>query len=347
MAEETNKEILEEIGENVTDGTTDENVTAGTEDGTEGTTAGNGYLTKPYLVRNLQTFWGKIKQYITNSISGFVNQDTVNGAIALAVSDRATTEELTSLETEVNSLAGTVATKASQDALTAVENALKNKVDTKDGMGLSTNDFANYYKDKLDNLKNATETEDGLMSFSDKKKLEGIEVGANKTVVETTIESDTDNPVTCRAIKAALANKVDKEADPSDPSELIRLNNITSYATDEGHIVLNFIRDTEHLRIYTPNSDRPIEKVSLKDQNEVLFTNFQKNDDDTLAITIENPEGKSEGSWNINSNIPFNFYIESLIVDNEKYKPFILQAVRPDEYNLSKVQLSIAKIFES
>lgn len=342
MAEETNKEILEEIGEGVTEGTQTEGTTEGTQ--TEGTT-GNGYLTKPYLVKNLQTFWGKIKQYITNSISGFVNQDTVNGAIALAVSDRATTEELTSLETEVNSLAGTVATKASQDALTAVENALKNKVDTKDGMGLSTNDFTNYYKDKLDNLKNATETEDGLMSFSDKKRLEGIEVGANKTVVETTIESGTDNPVTCRAIKAALANKADKEADPSDPSELIRLNNITSYATDEGHIVLNFIRDTEHLRIYTPNSDRPVEKVSLKDQNEILFTNFQKNDDDTLAITIENPEGKSEGSWNINSNIPFNFYIESLIVENKKYKPFILQAVRPDEYNLSKVQLSIAKIF--
>lgn len=337
--------ILEETQ---TEGTTETTPSEGTTEGTqtEGTT-GNGYLTKPYLVKNLQTFWGKIKQYITNSISGFVNQDTVNGAIALAVSDRATTEELTSLETEVNSLAGTVATKASQDALTAVENALKNKVDTEDGMGLSTNDFASYYKDKLDNLKNATETEDGLMSFSDKEKLDGIDQGANKTVVETTIESGTNNPVTCKAIKAALAKKADKEADPSDPSDLMRLGNITSYATAEGHIVLNFIRNTEHLKVYTPNSDRPIEKVCVMDGSTRLFTNFQETDNDTLAVTIENPEGKSEGSWNINSNIPFNFYIESLTVDNKKYKPFMLQAVRPDEYNLSKVQLSIAKIFES
>lgn len=342
MADETNKEILEEIGEDVTEGTQTEGTTEGTQ--TEGTT-GNGYLTKPYLVRNLQTFWGKIKQYIKNSTSGFVNQDTVNGSIALAVSDKATKEDLASLETEVNSLADTVATKANQNALTAVETELNNKVNKDGDKVLSTYDFDQEYKDKLDNLKNATKTEDGLMSFSDKEKLEGIEVGANKTVVETTIESGTDNPVTCRAIKAALANKVDKEADPSDPSELMRLGNITSYATDEGHIVLNFIRDTEHLKIYAPNSDRPIEKVSLKDQNEVLFTNFQKTDNDTLAVIIENPEGKDGDTWNINEYTSFNFYIESLTVDSTKYKPFILEAVRGDEYNLTKIDLNIIKIF--
>lgn len=330
MAEETNKEIIE--------GTQ----TEGTQ--TEGTT-GNGYLTKPYLVRNLQTFWSKIRDYITNSISGFVKEDYVNEAINTAVDGKASQTDLDSLEAEVGSLADIVETKASQEALTAVETELNNKVDTKDGMGLSTNDFTNYYKDKLDNLKNATTAEDGLMSFSDKEKLEGIEIGATKTVVETTIESGTNNPVTCRAIKAALANKVDKEADPSDPSDLMRLNNITSYATDEGHIVLNFIRDTEHLKIYAPNSDRPIEKVSLKDQNEVLFTNFQENDDETLAITIENPEGKDGDTWNINEYTSFNFYIESLIVENKKYKPFILEALRGDEYNLTKIKLNIVKIF--
>lgn len=342
MADETNKEILEEIGEDVTERTQTEGITEGTQ--TEGTT-GNGYLTKPYLVRNLQTFWGKIKQYITNQ--KFVNEDTVRGALL----SKADQSDLDSLEDIVGGKADTLTLTALETSLTE---ALAKKVDNVEGKTLTSNDFTNLDKQKLDGLKNYTEattTESGLMSTSDKEKLEGIAAGATAITVDSEWNANSENPAQSKVISefinGELAKKADKETAPSDPSELIRLNNITSYATDEGHIVLNFIKDTEHLRIYTPNSDRPVEKVSLKDQNEILFTNFQKNDDDTLAITIENPEGKSEGSWNINSNIPFNFYIESLTVDNKKYKPFMLQAVRPDEYNLSKVQLSIAKIFES
>lgn len=317
---------------------------------TEGTTAtGNGYLTKPYLVRNLQTFWSKIKEYIKNQ--KFVNEDTVKGAL-LSKADQSDLDSLEDIvggkadKSALEALETNVASKIDKNTL---DTALATKVNVDGDKVLSDNNFTDVFRDKLDNLpaSAATHADMGFMSGDDKQKLDSIAEGATAVTVDSEWNSESENPAQSKVISEELAKKADKEAAPLDPSDLIRLSNITSYATDEGHIVLNFIRDTEHLKIYTPNSDRPIEKVSLKDQNEVLFTNFQKNDDDTLAITIENPEGKSEGSWNINSNIPFNFYIESLIVDNKKYKPFILQAVRPDEYNLSKVQLSIAKIFES
>ena len=61
-----------------------------------------------------------------------------------------------------------------------------NKVDKVSGKGLSSNDFSNTYKSKLDNLTStntnseATTSDRGYMSASDKTKLNGIETGATK-----------------------------------------------------------------------------------------------------------------------------------------------------------------------
>ena len=61
-----------------------------------------------------------------------------------------------------------------------------NKVDKVSGKGLSSNDFSNTYKSKLDSLTStntnseATTSDRGYMSASDKTKLNGIETGATK-----------------------------------------------------------------------------------------------------------------------------------------------------------------------
>ena len=62
----------------------------------------------------------------------------------------------------------------------------------------------------------ATETESGLMSASDKVKLNGIEDGANKIIVDSALSSISTNPVqnnTINAkfdeIEASIAGKVD------------------------------------------------------------------------------------------------------------------------------------------
>ena len=56
----------------------------------------------------------------------------------------------------------------------------------------------------------ATASANGLMSKDDKTKLDGVEVGANKTTVDAALDSASENPVQNKAVKAALDGKLDK-----------------------------------------------------------------------------------------------------------------------------------------
>ena len=56
----------------------------------------------------------------------------------------------------------------------------------------------------------ATASKDGLMSSSDKAKLDGIAEGANKTTVDSAIGSTSTNPVQNKVVKAELDKKLDK-----------------------------------------------------------------------------------------------------------------------------------------
>lgn len=57
----------------------------------------------------------------------------------------------------------------------------------------------------------ATQDAKGLMSASDKTKLDGIAQGANKTVVDAALSSTSTNPVQNKAVKAALDGKSDSD----------------------------------------------------------------------------------------------------------------------------------------
>lgn len=59
----------------------------------------------------------------------------------------------------------------------------------------------------------ATTSASGLMSKADKSKLDGIDTGANKTVVDTALSSTSTNPVQNKVINAALSNKADSAID--------------------------------------------------------------------------------------------------------------------------------------
>lgn len=68
-----------------------------------------------------------------------------------------------------------------------IKDLLSRKVDKVDGKGLSTNDY----------------------TTAEKTKLSGIETGANKTVVDTTLTSTGTNPVQGKAIYTELGKKAD------------------------------------------------------------------------------------------------------------------------------------------
>lgn len=56
----------------------------------------------------------------------------------------------------------------------------------------------------------ATQSTNGLMSAADKVKLDGVEAGANKTIVDAALDAASENPVQNKAVKAALGGKLDK-----------------------------------------------------------------------------------------------------------------------------------------
>ena len=56
----------------------------------------------------------------------------------------------------------------------------------------------------------ATTEKSGLLSASDKTKLDSIEEGANKTTVDSALSATSTNPVQNKAVNTALGNKVDK-----------------------------------------------------------------------------------------------------------------------------------------
>lgn len=81
-----------------------------------------------------------------------------------------------------------------------VKNSLDNKVDKVQGKGLSTNDYDNIAKTKVDNLKNVATTG----SYNDLIDKPTIQAEID---IDNTLDANSDNPVTNSAIVAELNNK--------------------------------------------------------------------------------------------------------------------------------------------
>lgn len=77
---------------------------------------------------------------------------------------------------------------------------------------------------------NATATAAGLMSSADKTKLDGVETGANKTVVDSALSSSSTNPVQNKVINTALGLKANQ-------TDLSTANSkISSLETNQGDL---------------------------------------------------------------------------------------------------------------
>lgn len=81
--------------------------------------------------------------------------------------------------------------------------------------GGSKNDCALVVKNgqwaySADKMIPATPASNGLMSATDKAKLDGVEDGANKTTVDKALDAASENPVQNKAVKAGLDGKLDK-----------------------------------------------------------------------------------------------------------------------------------------
>ena len=85
----------------------------------------------------------------------------------------------------------------------------------------------------------ASTTANGLMSSSDKSKLDGIASGANKTTVDSALSSTSTNPVQNKVIKTELDTKMDIEPIVLTNQDLDNVKTTGIYAAAGGNSVTN------------------------------------------------------------------------------------------------------------
>lgn len=265
------------------------------EEKTEGKETGK-YLTRKYLITNLQSFWNSIKKYIIDQ--KFADQSYVSGAINNAV-DIKVGEALDSLTTVID-----------------------NKVDKVAGKGLSKNDFTDVLKDKLNQLPDsaATHSDMGFMSGDDKQQLGDLVENA-VTTVDSALSATSEDPVQNKVIKSELDKKVDKET--LDPSKFFN-QDLRQIESQTGDIVFEPSNTIKHIKLHTEKGEI-IEKFYISgtddSDNTEIFDTFKTSD---RAIRIPNPDGTEKPS-----NAVYKFYVECLEFSGSgKYKPFILKVRR-------------------
>lgn len=92
-----------------------------------------------------------------------------------------------------------------QSRLDEITNNIKDLGDAQPDWNENNTSDPSFIKNKPGN---ATTGKDGFMSSADKTKLDGIESGATKTVIDTSLNSSSTNPVQNKVVNSALLEKV-------------------------------------------------------------------------------------------------------------------------------------------
>lgn len=157
---------------------------------------------------------------------------------------------------EIISVDDTIALKSELPNMTnyynkeEINTALNNKVDKINGKGLSTNDFTN----------------------EDKSKLDGIQTGANKTIVDNALSNTSENPVQNKIVTAEFGLKADK-------SDTYTKNEVDNLIPDTSDFIT---KDVNNLTNYTTTTEmntllnNKVDKVVGKGLSENDFTTAEK-----------------------------------------------------------------------
>lgn len=138
---------------------------------------------------------------------------------------------------------------------------------------------------------NATTSAAGLMSASDKTKLNGIATGANKTTVDTSLSSTSANPIQNKAVHTALAGKVDKVS-----GKALSTNDFTdAYQSklDSVYNKMNLLSKHTAAACYV---DGPVKYRKIAEATYALPSSFFRVDYDASGADSSNSRKVSSGS---------------------------------------------------
>ena len=128
--------------------------------------------------------------------------------VAGQIGEKASKEELNTAVSTINSKIDTLTSEKNTDVETI--NTELNTINTNiNGINSSITEINNVLEDKSnkDHTHEVVTTEvDGYMSTLDKEKLDNIEVGANKTIIDSEFSDTSTNPVENKVVNNALSN---------------------------------------------------------------------------------------------------------------------------------------------
>lgn len=126
-------------------------------------------------------------------------------------------------------------------------------------------------------------TSNGLMIATDKEKLDTVEVGANKTVVDGSMSATSSNPVQNKTVKAeldslnnAITNKVDSNYETGNPIEAIYWTIKDGWCIVEIHGMPKTLTETTYTwinlcEVPQPQTNRLIYASGTDGDNSLLF----------------------------------------------------------------------------
>lgn len=184
-----------------------------------------------------------------NSVSA-ITKDDITG-LGIPAQDTVYTHP-----TNIDALSGLYKVTISNGHVTAVSAVTKSDIT---GLGIPAQDTT---------YSNATQTTNGLMSSSDKVKLDGIETGANKTVIDSSLSDTSTNPVQNKVVKAgldAVNSRIDAITDGAD-KKLDTFKEISDYLANH---------QTEYEALAAISSNK-VDKVDGKGLSTNDYTNEEK-----------------------------------------------------------------------
>lgn len=141
----------------------------------------------------------------------------------------------------------------------------------------------------------ATQGVSGLMSASDKKKLDGIATGANKITVDTTLSSTSTNPVQNKVINSALSGKASTSVATTNTNGLMSASDKTKLdgiATGANKITVD--------AALSNTSTNPVQNKAIKEELDKKASNTALNNklDKSGGTLTGNLTGKYiTGTW--------------------------------------------------
>lgn len=219
--------------------------------------------------------------------------DQLSEFVAYIKSNRTLIENVTTNKVNVSDIIDNLTTNVSNKPLSAAQGvAIKSLIDS-----LQTAVNGKASSDHTHDA--ATTSTAGFMSSGDKAKLDGIETGANKTVVDSALSSTSTNPVQNKVINTAINNLNNLVGDTSVSDQINAATN-----TING----NFSTHTGNADIHVTAADKETWNSKLDNSDFLVIT------EDMVTVTKDDTKGVAPYSTSYGyTTITINVYDESIL----------------------------------